>query len=300
MVQAEVLKDLIKPPFANYDVVVYFGCGIFFLPFLFHYVGEDHLRILSFNYAIEPHFAAVLVSSLSILFGVYVLGHMIAYAGSQFVEKLMDSLFGKTSTVVLLGSKDSGGTNPMFRHQVRTWLRRSWKRSARFLVVRAFLHLPVLIPYIALYSFGAFGFYRTRVSQGVMDRVASEFAQRKLPGGPVSADEPWYKAVEAYVMNNHAVATARMYNYLVIFGIFRSLSIIFLFSLWFEFAYALDKLFNKADHTGLFSLGYGGFRGLLLSYAILVTLYIFSLFSYLKFQRRYVEEAIFSFVMSKA
>lgn len=300
MAQAEALKDLIKPPFANYDVVVYFGCGIFFLPFLFHYLGVEHLRILSFNYSIKPDFAAIVVSSLSILFGVYVLGHMIAYAGSQFVEKLMDSIFGKTSTVVLLGSKDSGGTNPMFRRQMKAWLRKSWEKSARFLLVRALIHIPVLIPYVGLYLFGAFGFYRTRVAAGVMNRAASEFAERKLPGGPVSENHPWYKVVEAYVINNHPIATARMYNYLVIFGIFRSLCIIFLFSLWFELDYLMQELFTHRNHVGLFSLGYSGVWGLLLSYTILVTLYIFSLFSYLKFQRRYVEEAIFAFVVVKA
>jgi len=103
MAEGGVLKDLVKPPFANYDIVVYFGCGIFFLPFLFHYIGADKLKILSYQFGIKPDFASIVVSSLSILFGVYILGHMIAYAGSQFVQRLMDSLFGKTSAVVFLG-----------------------------------------------------------------------------------------------------------------------------------------------------------------------------------------------------
>jgi len=37
-----------------------------------------------------------------------------------------------------------------------------------------------------------------------------------------------------------------------------------------------------------------------LSYALLCIIYLFSLFSYLKFQRRYVEDAIFAFVFTKS
>jgi hypothetical protein len=35
------------------------------------------------------------------------------------------------------------------------------------------------------------------------------------------------------------------------------------------------------------------------SYSLLTIVYLFSLFSYLKFQRRYVEDAIFAFVFTK-
>lgn len=300
MAEGSILKDLIKPPFANYDVVVYFGVGIFFLPFLFHYIGADKLKLLSFQFDIKPDFASILVSSLSILFGVYILGHMIAYAGSQFVERLMDSIFGKTSTVVLMGSKDRGGSNPMFRKQVWARSAKSWKRSKWVLLFRLMIHLPVLVPYLVLYGFGAFGFYRTRISQEVMEAAAAEYQAAGLPGGPVDADHPWYKAVEAYVMNRYPVVTARMYNYLVIFGIFRSLCIVFLFALWFEMAYIVEFATSGATHPALFSLGLTGTAGQGLSYLVLVTLYVFSLFSYLKFQRRYVEEAIFGFVFAKS
>lgn len=299
MVSDGIIKDLIKPPFANYDVVVYFGCGIFFLPFLFHYIGPDKLKILSFQFDIQPPFAAVVVSSLSILFGVYILGHMIAYAGSQFVQRLMDSFFGKTSTVIILGSRDGGGSNAMFRKRVWDCAAYWWKKSKYVYVYRLFFHLPVLMPYIILYEFGSFGFYRTRVSDKVMETAKAAFKSWKLPGGPVDENHAWYKALEAYVLNYCPVATARMYNYLVIFGVFRSLCVIFLFALWFEAAYLVDFAVRGVSHPALFALGLQSPLGQGVSYCVLVTLYIFSLFSFLKFQRRYVEEAIFAFIFAK-
>ncbi|MBX7460363.1 hypothetical protein, partial [Qipengyuania huizhouensis] len=33
----ETLKNIGRPPFANYDLVVYFGGGLFALPFLYRY-----------------------------------------------------------------------------------------------------------------------------------------------------------------------------------------------------------------------------------------------------------------------
>jgi hypothetical protein len=79
-------------------------------------------------------------------------------------------------------------------------------------------------------------------------------------------------------MNNCPVATARMYNYLVIFGVFRSLCVILLISLWFESFYIIDVALRGSNHASLFSLGLPNPLGQGVSFAILVTLYVFSLF----------------------
>jgi hypothetical protein len=90
-----------------------------------------------------------------------------------------------------------------------------------------------------------------------------------------------------------------MYNYLVISGLFRSLSLILLGSLWFELIYLLGRMLGYYNTEGLLMFGVQNWRGQLLSYLLVTIVYLFSLFSYLKFQRRYVEDAIFAFVFTK-
>ena len=116
----ESIKDLVKPPFANYDIVVYFGCGLFSLPFIMHYIGSLRVSPTSFNFGIEPAIVSTVVTTLTVLFSVYILGHIIAYVGSQFIEKVMDSFLGKASTIVLLGRK---GRQGVLTHLIRDQLR---------------------------------------------------------------------------------------------------------------------------------------------------------------------------------
>jgi hypothetical protein len=68
---------------------------------------------------------------------------------------------------------------------------------------------------------------------------------------------------------------------------------------WFESVYLFDRTFSPVANSGILMIGGGGWSAQFGSWAAIVVVYLFSLFSYLKFQRRYVEEAIFSFVLAK-
>ena len=109
---AEIIKSVVKPPFANYDVVVYFGCGLFVLPFLRHYIIEPFgLRFPVFTFQIGIPFVDGLITALSLFFAVYILGHIIAYAASQLIEKATEMAFdGKTSSVVTYASEATSET----------------------------------------------------------------------------------------------------------------------------------------------------------------------------------------------
>ncbi len=90
-----------------------------------------------------------------------------------------------------------------------------------------------------------------------------------------------------------------MYNYLVISGIFRSLSFLFLACLWMQFYYAAHGFLHndmpvKALLSDEVTVGYQ-----LIAFSLLYVVLGFSLASYMKFSRRYAEEAIFAFVLAE-
>ncbi len=295
------VKDLIKPPFANYDIVVYFGCGLFSLPFVMHYAGNLRVKATSFSFGIEPAFVSTLVTTLTVLFSVYILGHIIAYIGSQFIEKLMDSFFGKASTIILLGSEvRQGGLNPMIRRQLGKGIKKNFTKSTWLSgLVRCLSHLPALPSYALIFIFGVFGFYRTRVSEEVIIAANAKLMAVPVLNTEIKENTVWFKPLEAIVINNNPSATARMYNYLVISGLFRSVCTIFLASLWFEFLYLICGICGYDAPEGLLMLGNTTLFFRIVSFSSLSLVYVFSLFSYLKFQRRYVEDAIFAFVFTK-
>lgn len=295
------IKDIVKPPFQNYDIVVYFGCGLFSLPFLHHYVIKPFgARFPHFSFGIGSPFADEAVSTLSLLFSVYLLGHLIAYAGSVVVEKTIDRALGKMSSSVIISLVTSKRRLPI---SIRSWIGRriylAFSKGKRFTSsIRAILLLPVSAGVIASYLINNFGYFKTRIPKSIFDKIRDKCISEGY--GRVSLHTQWYKALEHDVINNCPSATARMYNYLVISGIFRSLSIIFLCSAWAELYYLLhyyidgDRLVDAvmsdspSKWSGLINLA--GFN----------FLFAFTITAYVKFSRRYIEEAMFAFVLTKS
>ena len=301
MGSSEIIKSVVKPPFANYDIVVYFGCGLFVLPFLRHYITEPFgLRFPVFTFEIGIPFISGLITALSLFFAVYILGHIIAYAASQLIEKTVEMIFaGKTSSVITFASKATSETRAgIFRDRLGVGFRHSWtKHSWLAALVRFGSHLPVFPIYIVIYFCGIFGFYSTRVPHTIITESDIRLSKLDL-GVRISDYESWFKIIEGVVINNQPIPTARMYNYLVIAGLFRSVALIFLFALWMEVIHFLLRNVFALTHIGFFLSDSGGATRWLVGYAVLSIVYLFSLFSFLKFQRRYVEVAIFAFVLS--
>lgn len=90
-----------------------------------------------------------------------------------------------------------------------------------------------------------------------------------------------------------------MYNYLVMAGLFRSLSFLFLWSSWLTLFYLLMYMIAGTWPLGLTDMGTGHMAGVI-EWFSLSTLSVFSLVAYLKFQRRYVEEAILAMAFSNS
>ena len=292
-------KDYIKPPFANYDIVVYFGCSLFSLPLIFHYLIEPSgLRFPRFQFNIGIPFADAAISTLSLLFTVYILGHMIAHIASHAIEKSVDLFFGKISTALIISNLSEPRE---FTETVQGWIATrfvgAFRRPHFFSsFIRVLFFIPVFPVILFLIGFRQLEYFRSRIPPRIFAAVKKKCIERGF--GPVGLRTKWYKSIEHDVINNHPVPVVRMYNYLVISGIFRSLSLIFLACAWCEVYFWLHRILHgheivrslMSDTPVRFghAVALGGFN----------VLFGFSLSAYLKFARRYVEEAVFSFVLT--
>ena len=106
----------------------------------------------------------------------------------------------------------------------------SEKRMVLATVARSIPHIAQLPLYAIKDTFGIFGFYNTRLSEKVAAALQGRYRELGLPQLRVAEHEPWFKPMEYFVINRVPEATVRMYDYLVISGLFRSVSLIFLIS----------------------------------------------------------------------
>lgn len=294
------VKDYIKTPFANYDIVVYFGCGLFSLSFIFHYFVEPlGLRFPRFAFEIGNPFADSTISILTLLFTVYILGHMIAYVASHAVEKTIDIFFGKVSSAILISNYVP---KEKFTETIQAYIWKKTKEAFRHphrisSSLRVLFLLPVLPTIVFLFLFRQLEYFRSRIPPLVFSQVRKECMRRGF--GSISLKTKWYKAIEHDVINNDPLPLSRMYNYLIIAGIFRSLALIFLMCAWAELYFEIHLICHGDEIVKSLMSDRALPHGHVLAIVGFNILFGFSLSAYLKFSRRYVEEAIFSFVMSK-
>ena len=293
----EGLKELIRPPFANCDVVVYFGGGLFCIPFVNRYLMEPmNLEWPKFSIHVGSPFADEIVSGLSLVFFVYIVGHILAYVSSQIIEKMTDRILGKISTSIIVSAWSSPKSrNELVRSVIYDKIKKIRQDKAIIpTVVRGIAHAPAIPVYIAIYALGVFSYYETRVPYSVIRLVRDKIEEIGVPNLKFGIREKWFKPLEYFVINRFPSAVVRMYNYLVIGGLFRTLCLIFLISMWFQLYYALHF---QEDGDWFLRPFMGSSRkiSILWEYICSSFLYLFCFCSYLKFQRRYAEEAIFAF-----
>jgi len=299
---SELSKLAPRPPFANYDIVVYFGGGLVTLPIV------EHFYLKPMNFAIRQPlmasgntFVDTTLGVLIFLFLSYLIGHGLAYGSGQVIQKFADNIFGKTSGVIIWESlTQDSNRNSRTRELIRGHIKEAFKRHNWFANgFRGIFHLPLIPVYILIYYVGIFGYYGSRVPQSIIDIIRKKLAALDLPEIPVVHRGFWFKPLEHYVMNNNPTATSRMYNYLVIFGLFRSLAFIFMLIIWLQIYYDIHHFLD--GHLKLTPIISDGQRDMpkWQLYIFLYLNYFIALFSFLKFQRRYVEEAMFAFALTK-
>lgn len=287
------LKELIRPPFANYDIVVYFGCGLFSLPFLFHYIATpQEAGFLGFEVSTGVPFADAAIRTLFALFAVYILGHLIAFLASLLIEKTVDLLLGKISSASILAHRRRDLES---FSEIKDWIGKRWKRawskgSRAKSLIRAIFLIPVAPSFAFAYAIKWFGYFSSRIPRDVYERIKARLTALNLTTPSITKE--WYKAVEHFVICNDPIAVPRMYNYLVIGGLFRSLAFLFACCAWMEAARLIGALHQDLFHENIIN-DLNPFTRL----AMYNALFAFSLTSYIKFSRRYAEEMLFAFAL---
>lgn len=304
-----------KSPFANYDIVVYLGGGLFALMICWRYIIEP-FSIFDFSqFTDDPEAVGWFVQATFILllgFIAYVVGHLVAYLSSYFIEGFLTKTLGKFSETVKISTCHPNNLNKRLRAQIRRNVRSNfgWHKinipltsisapigMQNFLVW--IFHAPMQLWYRFVYWRGYFRFADTRLPTRMFDHLDIKMT---FYFGNVNTKyrRQWFRWVEYYTNYNAPVARASMYNYLTISGLMRSLSFSFLCALWFEIIHLAVFVFRSCafpTDEALITHGDHGLIGFLAYTFVIVVAYICTVTSYFKFFRRYVEEAVMGFLL---
>jgi hypothetical protein len=293
-----------KAPFANYDLIVYFGGGLFAILIFWKYIALP-LHIFDFsNIAASTSLSLVQDVTYLLILGVcaYVLGHLVSYQSSYFIEGFIERTLGKFSKLIEITTVDASKRSKKLKNEIWTNTKdRLFFRSRIPFVNRTvpipwflptFFHLPVMPWYAFVLLSNLFDFADTRLPSRMVTRVKSEVIRCFPEVG--TQDRQWFRWVEYYTAYNRPVAAASMYNYLVIFGLMRSLSYLFLLAIWLQIAHLAWAYYSGQS---LISHGPNGAIGWALYFLVLYVAYITTVTSYCKFFRRYIEEAIMGFLL---
>lgn len=291
----ESLEKASKLPFANYDLAVYFGVGICSLPFLTRYVlAERSSKFPAIFSGYADPLINNIVSIVALVFGVYIIGHGIALLSSLFVEQFLYRMVGPPSRIIA----SSAVPNPVQGNYFKTILRKNVLSILRNKIdpadiIRLLFQIPVLPAYIVMYYLRVFGFYESKISSFVVFRVQTRLEQCFEYRGSILHDDTWFKIVEYACANDHPSAMAKMYNYLMMYGLFRSISFLALCAIWLEmlFWYTIGGIGFIDDQ---------GNGNIFVRLVVLYGLYTISFIGFAKFSRRYSEEAIQAFALSKS
>lgn len=300
--RVDIPRPPLRPPFATYDLIVYFGGGLFSLPFIQHYLLTPFgIRFPTFHMSVDIAYGSAIVSTFVLIFSVYVLGHIIAFVASQFIEKPMESIFGKTSFIVYKTSHaPSANVGNLIRDEIRTALAAARRQSTvSSMALRIIVHLPVILFYIAAFRLRIFGFYVSRLPPVVFTAMKRNAEKLDIGDMEITGSTPWFKIIESFVVNNYPTPSARRYNHRVVSGLFRSMSLIFLAAIWCELIFAITYFLIEQPEVYNLITRTGTLPGWMFSLAMLIMVYGFSLYAYLKYQRRCVEEAILAFALTR-
>lgn len=295
-----------KAPFANYDLVVYLGGGLFAILVFWRYVARP-FEIFDFSSLVsagQPSWVESVVYLLLLAVCAYVLGHLVSYQSSFFIEGFIERTLGKFSRIVEVTTVDRADRLRAVREEIRSNISTCLLgrvplpfTSRTFRIPKplpTFLHLPMLPWYGLVYLFGLFDFADTRLPQRMLNRAKQEMKTR-LSEFDFDDGRQWFRWVEYYSAYNRPTAAASMYNYLVISGLMRSLSYLFLIAIWLEIGFLALRYF--AGEAFISHGRDGGWIGWSLYFFVLYTAFITTTTSYCKFFRRYVEEAVMGFLL---
>ncbi len=297
-------KSFFKPPFAAYDIIVYFGMGLFTVPFIDYFIFKPlKIRLPKINYELTGSLTVDIISGLSLLFVIYIIGHAIVYLSGQFIQKPMEVIFGKTSRVVLFShSVEPQKRNLVFRTHIQDNIRRMWQAGGwKTDLARLAFHLPICILYLLVFR-GIFGYYYSRIPECIFEDIAKKSDEMGFPCPEDTHRSRWFSPIRFFIINNCPGAASRMFNFFTTMSLLRSLCFLFLLAIWLQGYTFVHEMIDGARITlpkpERYSTG-NDWKDNIPLLILLYGCYLTSWLAYLRFQRRYIEETLYAFAFYK-
>lgn len=277
-------------PFATYDLAVYLPGGAVLL-----LIVQAILNAL-IGFSSPPPFIGtgsdsvdVLLQGVFWLSACYLTGHLGAFISTYSVERLVHDVLGFPSdnwmereTYVANGVQGKKAIKKIINDNMS-----SYRPSFSSVIVLCF-QSALLIPILIFIIFRPVGFYSPKIPDGLSTDMAIKYRKLKC-SVPFEKNTRWEKIIEHYVANNCPSAYVRMYNYLVIYGALRLLSLILLISCWGILIFDLKK---KIDGNFNFD-----FNITTVYFATKFACFL-SMMAFAKFNRRYFEESVLAFLLA--
>ncbi len=209
----------------------------------------------------------------------------------MLIEKFLFKTAGTPSKIIARSLNITNDKDSHFISDILTQTRNTYRSPAISDLIRAAFHLPVILVYALIIWLRLFGFYQSKVNGFVVARVQQRLESNYDYHGAIISDTSWFKIVEYACSNDHPAAMLKMYNYLLIYGLFRSMAFIILCATWCELYFFIFQ-------GGLGFVDTTGPGNIYFRIGILQLTYWVSFVGYGKFSRRYAEEAVQAFALS--
>lgn len=224
----------------------------------------------------------------------YLAGHLASFISTYIIEKPVHHYFGYPSSVWL--QFEENARKGVLIEAVKDIMRNNFKKSLAITkkdivqIIVLLFQIPAFIWFSIVFWRGAFGFYAQKLPLGIISKVRSKFRGIGI-NIPIESGSRWEKIIEHHVANNCPLAYNRMYNYLVIYGALRLLSLIMISICWFIIIFSIKNKFTSGDITIEW--------GLVIIWLFASVAYTMSVMAFAKFNRRYFEETIMALLLAK-
>lgn len=206
-----------KNPFSLYDFLGYVFPGAIAIYIIYYFMNDCNLKkITSMQLSLEDSILWILCS--------YVLGHLIAYLSSLFVEIYAVNLFNYPSDYLLKTSKANNYwlVDEKNKTKFKILVIKIW----RFIVGLSLL--PITIGYLlAGKILGAKAFIVKRLDDSMI--IAINDSRLKLEGFlgiKLNSEGDWHRIIYHYEYENNERHALKMDNYVALYGFLRALTFI--------------------------------------------------------------------------
>jgi len=274
-------------PFNTYDVIGYLAPGfllLFWSVNLFNAIWGDVFTFLNQEFSfVGQSIIIILIATTS-----YAMGHIIAIGASESIERICTSLIGHPSLYLI--QKENLDFQKIYSNF------KLYHKTNIGMIVNIILFFPIYL-IIFIYSVtGNIKFIAKRLGDNEIFLLREKFNNKY--GISIDSNPDWFSICTSHCFNHNQFIAQRAYNYVVIYGFCRNMSFVtnFIFFFGLVFILSFGTLISQ-DFSGWITFNYKYY--IILYFFIPLISLLFSVMlsiSFIKFQRRYAEEIIKSFI----